>query len=84
MSYASSFFKVNYLLQVIVGCSLCWRVSASNSCALFCSFSRPDMVIMRGRGSGGAISAARPMHLELSYLYKRNRLRSDSPSSVCL
>ena len=39
---------------------------------------------MRGRGSGGAISAAIPKYLESSCLYKRNHLQLDSPSFVCL
>ena len=56
----------------------------NNPCALFLSFSCSDMVIMRARGSGGAISMARPTHLESSYLYKRNHLRFDSPSFPCL
>ena len=50
----------------------------------FVHFSCPDTVIMRGRGSGGAISAATLMHLEFSYLYKRNHFRFDPPNFVCL
>ena len=50
----------------------------------FTQISCPDMVTIPGRGSGGDISAASPMHLEFSYPYKRNHLRFDSLIFVCL